>query len=67
LWEYYVENPGTKKKLPKEKDTGALVPTDKTGESQQEPPGKERLYEGVSEEDLVDEDIDVESIKIIRT
>lgn len=65
LWEYYVENPGTKKKLPKEKDTGALVPTDKTGESQQEPPGKERLYEGVSEEDLVDEDVDERILKLL--
>ena len=66
LWEYYVENPGTKKKLPKEKDTGALVPTDKTDNSkQQEPPGKERLYEGVSEEDLVNEDIDERVLKLL--
>ena len=65
LWEYYVENPGTKKKLPKEQDSSALVPTDKTGGSQQEPPGKERLYEGVSEEDLVDEDIDERILKLL--
>ncbi len=65
LWEYYVENLGTKKKLPKEKDTGALVPTDKTNGSQQEPPGKERLYEGVNEEDLVDEDIDERVLKLL--
>lgn len=65
LWEYYVENPGTKKDLPKEKDKGALVPTDKPDSSQQEPPGKERLYEGVSEEDLVDEDIDERILKLL--
>lgn len=64
LWEYYVENPGTKKDLPKEKDKGALVPTD-TPSSEQEPPGKERLYEGVSEEDLVDEDIDERILKLL--
>jgi hypothetical protein len=66
LWEYYVENPGTKKELPKEKDKGALVPTDKTDSSQQEPPsGKERLYDGVGEEDLVDEDIDERILKLL--
>ena len=65
LWEYYVENPGTKKKLPKEKDSSVLVPTDKTDGSQQEPPGKERLYEGVSEEDLVNEDIDERILKLL--
>lgn len=64
LWEYYVENPGTKKDLPKEKDNGALVPTDNPN-SQQEPPGKERLYEGVSEEDLVDEDVDERILKLL--
>lgn len=64
LWEYYVENPGTKKDLPKEKDKGALVPTD-TPSSEQEPPGKERLYEGVGEEDLVDEDIDERILKLL--
>jgi len=63
LWEYYVENSGTKKDLPKEKDKGALVPTDDS--SQQEPPGKEKLYEGVSEEDLVDEDVDERILKLL--
>ena len=66
LWEYYVENPGIKKELPKEKDKGAIIPTDKTDNSQQQPPpGKERLYDGVGEEDLVDEDVDDRILKLL--
>jgi hypothetical protein len=63
LWKYYVEDTQVRKKPPKEPDQGTTE--DKSSTDQTPPPGKERLYDGVGEGDLVDEDVDERILKLL--
>jgi len=66
LWEYYV-NDNDKIELPEEptestekKDSSAIVPVNKSPEDE-----KDRMYDGVREDDLVDEEIDERILRIL--